>query len=145
MVALCSLQKNCNNFTYQVQLQQLILLISTVLIMTNHTHTHTQTCPSFLVFITVCIQVLLSGHLKTQKLLFTVTFSIWNLLSHSSFGITLLFIFTVTTQLVLHDFRSSQAWKIIIFIHPLVNCHCGVRSEAFRTSAVVFVCFWNEG
>lgn len=42
MVALCSLQKNCNYFTYQVHLQQLILLISTthVLIMTNHTHTH---------------------------------------------------------------------------------------------------------
>jgi len=62
-------------------------------------------------------------HLKKQKFIFSVTLSVWNLLSHSSFGIAFLFILTITTQLVLNDFRHSQAWRIIIFIRPQVNCH----------------------
>lgn len=106
----------------------------------DKSHTHTQTCTSFLLFITVCIQALMSGHLKTQKFIFTVTLSIWNLLSHSSFGITLLFILTVTTQLVLHDFRRSQAWRIIIFIHPQVNCHCGVWGQKLSELVLLFLC-----
>jgi hypothetical protein len=56
----------------------------------------------------------------------------------------LLFILTITTQLVVHDFRPSQAWRIIIFIHLQVNCHCGVWSQKLSELMLLFLCVFLE-